>query len=466
MKKNDAYRKHYKKLICIILLFISSVSVFVCAEVTQGMAPSRFDSFNKAFELEDDEKAVEIGDQVFEELSKEFRADSGFAVFQSKLVSAEYLAKKMSDQLRKACSAQIAMAGKNIFGKSVSDEKPQQTTVPPAKEFYENARQVFAEPVKITNLTTEVKTFLSAYYDLKLRKWISDIARAGQGLALAEPGFDGTYNYVLVLPLLNSPADIPIDLRVFPRWLRSGSHLQSLADSCLLHYGFVERAMLLTRDSAQQVGQEFYELDYYRKAAQMCGKEKAHVAVACLKKAGEYIRDDETVEEQLNFDIAQLWLDSDNYAMAAGQAKLILEKFTESKRTSEAVWLYYYSLSQAGSAAEILASIDTALDNEKFDSNKAMLIYIKWWALRRHRDKQAELAAVEHELLTKYGKDEIVAPVMLSRASDLLARQEYDTAAQLLNEVSEKFPSSNSAHQAARMIDKLKKLKENDKAGI
>jgi outer membrane protein assembly factor BamD (BamD/ComL family) len=53
----------------------------------------------------------------------------------------------------------------------------------------------------------------------------------------------------------------------------------------------------------------------------------------------------------------------------------------------------------------------------------------------------------------------MVAPILLSRATDSLASQNYNGAYESLTQLVEKFPSTNAAAQAKRMLDKLKTTK-------
>ena len=157
----------------------------------------------------------------------------------------------------------------------------------------------------------------------------------------------------------------------------------------------------------------------------------------------------------------QLWLDSKNYALAAGRVKKIFETHPNHKQAGKAIWFYYYSLSRTNNTEQILADIDNALSDERCRDYKPKLLYIKWWALRRTRDQNARVAAVEHELLELYGDDPMVAPILLSQATDLMAHQNYPGAFEILNELVQKFPTTSAARQAEKMI---LKYKENQKS--
>ena len=106
----------------------------------------------------------------------------------------------------------------------------------------------------------------------------------------------------------------------------------------------------------------------------------------------------------------------------------------------------------------ILQEIDAALENPKCELYKPKMMYIKWWALRRQRDQMGRVSALEHELLKLYGEDPMVAPIMLSQGTDLLAGQDYNGAYEILNRLCEKFPETKASEQARRILEKLKAI--------
>ena len=83
-------------------------------------------------------------------------------------------------------------------------------------------------------------------------------------------------------------------------------------------------------------------------------------------------------------------------------------------------------------------------------------MFVKWWALRHNLDESAKVAVLELEMLKKYGDDPVVAPILFARATDHLARQEYDSAYELLAQLVDKFPLTRSAAEGTKMLDKLK----------
>lgn len=62
--------------------------------------------------------------------------------------------------------------------------------------------------------------------------------------------------------------------------------------------------------------------------------------------------------------------------------------------------------------------------------------------------------------MKRHGDDPLVAPILLSRAIDLLASQSYDGAYEVLQQLTHKFPTTQVAVQAQRMLERLKATRE------
>ncbi len=443
------------RFLCILLMISISANIGLFASQTDT------ETFYQALKNQDDPKALSTGNTIFAQLEHKYGSDACFLAFKSKLSAAEFLAKQMAQQLRAATNKQMLSTTGELFSGNNTAAKKSQLSVAPAKNFYESSIKTFSAPIQTENISNEDKTFLAQYYNLKLRILISDIAKAGQALSIAAPDFAGTHDYVLVLPLLHTSADRAINIDVLPLWMRRADELDMFSDSCLLHFGLPFQAMSLKMESAKIRNISFSQLDFYRSAAERCGTTQPHIAAGCLERAVDIIKNkDIDTSISLQFDLEQLWLDSKNYALAAGQAKKIFETHPNHKQAGKAIWFYYYSLSRTNNTEQILADIDNALNDKRCRDYKPKMMYIKWWALRRTRDQKARVAAIEHELLELYGDDPMVAPILLSQATDLMARQNYPGAYEILNELVQKFPTTNAGREAEKMILKYKEKQE------
>ncbi len=442
-------------------IIVIAVSALIFANTTFGTDSQEpnFADFHQALEQGTDEMAAQTGQQLFERIERKYRADAGFGALKSKMTAADFLANQMVTQLKKATGRQMFHVAGELFENKPKRKKQGSLSVAPAKSYYETSLEIFTKPVNISELEEQEKKFLAKFYDLKLRILTSRIAKAGQALAIAESSFKGTYDYVLVLPLLHASKTRPVNIEVLPRWMRQSSQLNIFSDSCLLHYGFAWHAQTFARAAAKQNEKEFSQKNFYQSASKKCKKQFPHVAVDCLKRAIDAI-DKEKIDERVNlqFDIVQIWLDSGNFTLAAGEAKKIADSFSDHKKSGNAVWLHFYALSRANNVETILTNIDTAISDPRCSGYRAKLMYIKWWALRRQRDQGALIAALEHQLITEYKDNEMIAPIMLSRATDLLAEQDYAGARVLLETLHEKFPSTAAAKQAKKITEKLKSM--------
>ena len=442
-----------KHIILIALSALPLANISLGADIQEP----NFTDFYQALETGTDEQAAQAGQKIFERIERKYRADAGFGALKSMMMAADFLANQMITQLKRATGRQMFAVAGELFEDKTKKKNKDSLSVAPAKSFYETSLEIFSKPLSIGQLEDDQKKFLARFYDLKLRILTSEIAKAGQALAIAEPSFKGTYDYVLVLPLLHASEFRPVNIDVLPKWMRQNSQLNIFSDSCLLHYGFSYHAQAFARAAAQPDKKDFSEENFYRSASKKCAKQLPRVAVDCLKRAIDSIDQQKTDERiALQFDIVKIWLDAENFTLAAGEAKSIVDNFPNHKRTGNAVWLYFYALSRANNADTVLANIDTAIADPRCSDYRAKLMYMKWWALRKQKDKTAQIAALEHQLITDYGKDEMVAPIMLSRATDLLAGQDYAGAFALLGQVQEKFKSTAAAGQAKKMAEKLK----------
>ena len=450
------------KYFLIVLLWTCAAAPIYASvsDVNESTTEARvvdFAPFDKFLEASDDVNALSAGDSIFEQMGKKYRSDAGFSALKSKLTAADFLAKQMESQLNNATGRQILSVYDEVFDKGKNAGQDKSLMVAPAKSFYDTSAVLFSRPLKIDGPGDDEKTFFGKYYDLKLRVLTSSIAKAGQALAIAEPNFKGTHDYVLVLPLLHTSDKKSFDISILPLWMRQPEQLDVFSDSCLLHFGLPFHAMMMAGKASAARQEKFSELEFYRTAARKCGTSHVNTAVDCMLMAINCVPDkNPDMVINLQFEIVQLWLDSKNNALAAGQASQISDAFPNHERAGKAIWLYYYALSRDNNAEEILANIDTAITDKRCESYKANLMYIKWWALRRQRNETAKTEALEYELLTQYGNNPMVAPIMLSRCMDLLAKQDYNGTYAQLNELLEKFPSTDAAVQAKKMSDKLK----------
>jgi len=404
-----------------------------------------------------DNQAISLGDSILSRLKSKYATCPAFSQLQARLTAAQFLADRMIRSLRQATQRKLQSVVADVLADTDARAAAPLPSITPARLFYQNARNLFARPIPSGPFDPNEQTFLRRYYDLKLRTLTTAIAAAGRALAVADPHFTGTHDYVLVLILLHSLGDRPLNTAMFPAWMRKPSHFEIFSDSCLLHFGLPFHAMELARKAAEMQARRFSVFEFYRNAADRCSKAHPHTAVGCLDRAIERLSP-EMIDQRLDlsFRIVQILLDARDYVLAAARAAKIAQTYPDHKRTGRAKWLYYYALSRANKYDEILSTIENALDQPVCRPYRPSLMYIYWWALSRRAPQSPKLALVEHKLLSQYGNLPLVAPVLLSQATDYLARQDYTAAYERLSTLNEKFPQTRAAQQARKMLEKLK----------
>jgi len=441
-------------LMCVVL------SICFCSgevnSASSGTQDLDFAAFRQALRDSHEAKAASTGSSILARLEQKYRSDPSFRTYKSKLDTSEFLATQLISYLHKA-AIKAGEAANYVFAEQTTDNSRALQSIAPAKSFYETSVQLFSTPIALAELPEQERSFLAQYYDLRLRILTTKVAKAGQGLAVAEPDFKGTYDYVLVLPLLHASAQKPFRIDVLPRWMQTPEQLAALSDSCLLHFGFPFHAMTLAEQAARAREKPFLETEFYKSAARRCGAAKVHIGVDCLRRALDRVgTKDPNATADLKFAIVQLWLDSENYSLAAGEAREIFESYPDHEQAGHAIWLHYYALSRASKTDEILSHIDDALADIRCEPHKPRLMYVKWWALRRRRDNTAALAALEYEFITNYSSDPIIAPILLAQVVDMLARDDSKGAYESITQIIEKFPSTRAGVQARRLLAKLK----------
>jgi len=455
-------KSKYNRLFGLVFVLITTSISFGVTPTEDGQASDKivdFAAFQKALDESNDSQATALGDLIFSKLEKKYKGNTGLDTLKSKLTAAEFLAGQMESHLNKAARRLMLTVPDKLLNQKKKDSET--FLIAPAKSFYETSVTLFSKPLTINELGGDEKKFLTQYYDLKLRILTSAIAKAGQALSITEPTFKGTYDYVLVLPLLHLSGKNEFNINVLPQWMQRPEQLYTFSDSCQWHFGLPSYAMLIAKKAAQLRNKPFSEVDFYRKNAKKCWKSYPNIAAECLRRAIDYVPDKEIdLAVTLRFELVQLWIDSESYAFAAGEAQKIFESYPNHKDSGKAVWLYYYALSKDDKTEQVLIDIDNALTEKRNEAYKAKLMYIKWRALIRKQSETARIEVLEYQLLKEYGNDPIVAPVLLTQATDLLAKQDYNKAYELLEQLSQKFPSTNAASKARELMVKLKASKE------
>jgi TolA-binding protein len=416
---------------------------------------SEYTAFEMSLKEGVQSQVLSLGKTIFEKLEKKYPANGELRLLRSRMAAAEYVAGQMEAELNKAKERELKSVAGELFADRGGNEE-QNAPIVPARDFYEASMQLFVAAAAMEDFGAEEKAFLWQYYSAKIKALVDSVANAGKALSITDEHFTGMYDYVLVLPLLHASEQTE-NVEMLPDWMRGDEHFSALSESCLLHYGLPFHSMIFARKSAQNKGGTFSEIEFYESAANRCGDSRPQTAAKCLDRAIDLLSPGETDKiMSLRLQAAQLWLDSGKYNEAAVEARKASETYPESTLAGKAIWLHYYALSKTDDTSGLLGPIDGAISDMRCAEYRAKLMYMKWYALRRKLATGPAVVTLENELLSEYGSDPIVAPIMLFKANDLMARQDYENGCELFSSIVEKFPSSEAAAQAAKMMTKLK----------
>jgi len=453
--------RHGRRLVSVLACTIAALSL-EARGATGGEPESRaadFARFQEAVSSAREADALSLGEKLLADLRRKYRMDKSFETYEARLKAAEFLAGRMRQELNRVTNLQASALTEGMVNRGIANPSPNAPSIAPARRFYETSTRLFSLPVSTDKFTGAERTFLSSYYDLRLRLLTSAVAQAGQALVVAQPGFAGTHDYVLVLPLLHASESRPVDVRVLPAWMQQPEQLDILSESCLLQFELLFQAMTIAKRSAELQGQEFSPREYFRSVAERCQKSHPRIAAECLRHAIDSGTKDPDVAVALHLQIIQLWTESQDYALAAGEARKVFETYPDHRDAGKAIWLYYSALVSAANFDAVLTGIDNALKDPRCESFRGGLLYFKWVALKRKGGQAAQVTVLESELFKQYGNSPLIAPVMLSQAVDLLASQAYGEAYEILGRLVEKFPHTEAAGQARKMLQRLKGTK-------
>ena len=87
------------------------------------------------------------------------------------------------------------------------------------------------------------------------------------------------------------------------------------------------------------------------------------------------------------------------------------------------------------------------------------LMYIKWQALRQTEQKGAA-DDIGKQLVSKYGGNPLIAPVLLAQADDYLSERHYEECRELLTKLLNRFPQAEAAQKAQHLLEELDRIKQ------
>lgn len=422
----------------------------------QTGTPPPYLQFERLAKAGQSDQALGVGKQLLEDLVSKYPQNKGLRKVQKRLDAAADLKALIIRGLK--CEQQKVLAkivGLDMPSQSSSQHTPQEHPAPllaPAEHLYRANMQLFNGQPQLDAISPAESKFARRYYDLRMQDSIEQVTKATTQTTLSPGESCGPSFYALVLPLLYLPeGDVRWQSlnRLFA--LADSSDLEAMSQFCLLRVDRPAAARAIASYQAEAEGNDFLLLDWSIEASRKCvDNQRPDLAEALLRTAIPALNDENTIVK-LRLMIAQGYSRCRDHERAAEHCKQAAHDFPDSPLYARLICSYFEYLARQSKPSHILSQIDSALNEPRCRPNAAELLYLKWWALRkRHRYDQARKVA--DRLTAEHPDNECVAPVLLAEATDCLSNHRYDRCRKLLRQIMTKFPKTDSAQQAQKVI--------------
>lgn len=405
-------------------------------------------------------KAVELGDNLFEDIVARIGEDAGLSGLQSRL--------KASEEFVEFLTRGLEAKRKNIFADAIDidilpgievgvrERGKSCFELPAASHLYWTNLRNFSEKLVFEGLESSELEFIQQYYALKMQRWIEKSAKAVIGITVTDSESQWLLCYSLVLPLLYTSGNEELWEDMDYLFTIIGmENLDVLSEFCLLQVERIETAISIAKHKAMSECKEISIVEWSYAGSVKCVENyRPDLAERLLSKAVENISDEERIVE-VRLKIAENFSNCGDSVTAATECKQVISDYPGSRFWGKAASSYFAYLSKQLKTEEILAEIDLFLENPKCKKYLSQLMYLKWWALRK-TNRYVDAKEIGEKLIRDYGHDRCVAPVLLVQAIDALSNQRYERCRELLIQLTTRFPLTDSAAQAQKILSSMK----------
>ncbi len=324
--------------------------------------------------------------------------------------------------------------------------------LPPAEEAYWTRLRLFTAVPAGPGLSAQQVAFLNRYYDLRMQDAILEI---GRRVLATHPGSSEHLCYAAVVPLLyHQGRDDAWDQEAPFFALFTPKMLEVLSKFALLRTERPGAALAIARYQAGADGKEFSLVQWTSAATDACITDhRPDLAEQLVGIVVSGLGHPDAVAA-LRLKVAEGYARCGEYGTAAQACARIFTELPDTRWHGRIMVAYLGYLAREEKAEQVIAATDSVLQDARCQPYLAQILYLKWWALRK-TDRQEEVAAIARQLLEQYPQNPSVAPVLLERATDALARQEYDQCRELLTRLTRDFPGTESAKRAADILIRL-----------
>ena len=427
--------------------------------IVQWICPCSAERYGEFMRLAEDGKgaeALELGDRLFKGLVAEKPDNAALATLAKRLEVARQVralvAKAVGPNQSKLLESIAGMDDLGLVPPAPKDQDLPDMLPPSAQQWYWSHLRLFAGEWVPNGLPAQQATFLGRYYDLKVQDSIMNVARQ---VIVADPNSVESVCYAVVLPLLylhgrdGTWDQVESVLAVF-----SPRQLDLLSKFSLLRAERPQASAQIARFEAKTAGQAFAIQGWAIAAADMCvAHHRPGLAEHSLCVAIDEVTNHNAIAE-LRFKIADGYARCGDYSMAAQLCDRILADLPGTSLYGRIMVTLLGYLARDGGAEQVIARAESALQEPRCRPYLAQILYLRWWGLRKV-NRLTEATEIAQQLMEQHGSNPCVAPVLLERATDALAHQEYDRCRELLTRLTEDFPGADSARLARDILSRL-----------
>ncbi len=449
--------------ILILILAVVSISVLtvtVCRIrrcLPRKAIDPRYEQFVRMAEDGSKAEALELGDRLFNALLAEKPDDETLALLAKRLGVAKQIGTLVAGGVRSGQTKLLeGVAGVDDLGLAPplpEDRGALVTLLPPAREVYWTSLGAFTSEPASGGLSARQAAFCRRYYDLRMQDATLEV---GRQITVADPNSSENTCYAVVLPLLYLYGRDHTWGQVEPLLaLFSPANLDTLSRFCLLQAERPQAAMALAQDKAKATGREFSPVVWALDAADVCiTNHRPDLSEKLLCMVVADMRDRDTIAE-LRLKAANGYARCGDYGVAAQTCERIIADSPDTSLYGRTKATYLGYLAGQDKADQVIDETESVQQDPKCRSYLAQMLYLRWWALQKVK-RQEEAAQIAQQLMEQHGGNPCVAPILLERATDALARQEYDRCRELLTRLIQNFPRTESAKRAEDILSRLK----------
>jgi tetratricopeptide (TPR) repeat protein len=416
--------------------------------------------YERFMQMADDGKraqALELGDSLFRTLLEQKRENPTLALVTQRLSVAEQISALVISGVRPSQPKLLeGIQGMEDIGlpPPVHEDRATRTSLsPPARELYWTHLSAFTGELALDDLPMQQATSLGRYYDLRMQ---DSIMKVGRQIVVADPNSSENACYAIVLPLLYlCGRDNAWDQRESFLALFSPNQLDVLWRFSLLQAERPQASARIARYQAKMTGKDFSLAAWALDAADACvANHRPDLARKSLHMAIDDTKDQSKIAE-LQLKIAEGYAQCGDYAAAARTCRQIADDLPDAPFYGRTMATYFGYLAREAKADQIATETEPALWDVRCKHYLPQILYLRWWALCKV-NRQDEAVRVAQRLMEQYPSNPCVAPVLLERATDALARQQYDQCRELLTKLTKDFPGTESAKRAQGILARFK----------